>query len=453
MALRLAQITDLHLRWHQPGGSPSFKRRSRLMPELLAEAIEQIKTLDVDLLALTGDVLDVPDYVVANDEWIAHDRAQWLAEAEQDYRLIRELLDASGLLYRVLPGNHDNQGAMARVFGHQSRIVEVGGHRVVCFWDREGEYHVPRRLGAERIMAEEQLALPGPQVHLQHYLLAPDLPDAGWPYNYLEAAHMRRTVVESGRVRFCLAGHYHDGTELERHGDTWFGVGPAFGVRPYPYRVYTIDDNGVTQETFRLREAAYEAGRPAVFLDRDGVLTVAPSYRSGPEDLELVPGAGAALRRLADAGYVLVAVSSQSAIGYGYVTNYCVNAVFDELARGLWRDGVALSAARYTAVAGDHAVHPQWAGHHRAKPAPDLLLETAAELDLDLSRSWMIGDNLGDLQAGLNAGVQPLLVLTGHGQQSRPSLASHPALASAPVADDISAAAEHILRQALPVSS
>ena len=158
--LRLAQITDLHLRWHQPGTSPSFKRRSRLMPELLAEAIEQIKALDVDLLALTGDVLDVPDYVIANDEWIAHDRAQWLAEAEQDYQMIRGLLDASGLTYRVLPGNHDNQPAMALVFGDQSRTFDVAGHRVVCFWDREGEYHVPRRLGRERMLMASSNPLP-----------------------------------------------------------------------------------------------------------------------------------------------------------------------------------------------------------------------------------------------------------------------------------------------------
>jgi len=444
MALRLAQITDLHLRWHQPGSSPSFKRRSRLMPELLAEAIQQIKDLNVDLLALTGDVLDVPDYVVARDEWIAHDREQWLAEAEQDYRLVRDLLDSSGLRYRVLPGNHDNQPAMARVFGHLPRTFDLSGHRVVCFWDREGEHHVPRRLGAERLLMEQELREPGPQVHLQHYLVAPDLPDAGWPYNYLESDHLRRALVESGRVRFALAGHYHDGTQLERHGDTWFGVGPAFSVRPYPYRLYTIDEHGVAQETISLRDRAYEAGRPAVFLDRDGVLNTAPSYRSGPEDLELVPGVGAALRALADAGYVLVAVSSQSAIGYGYVTNHTVNAVFDQLARGLWRDGVALSAARYTACAGDHAVHPQWAGHHRAKPAPDLLLETAAELELDLSRSWMVGDNLSDLQAGRNAGVRPLLVLTGHGRHTQEQLGDHPDLGLVPVVPDIAAAARYI---------
>lgn len=159
--------------------------------------------------------------------------------------------------------------------------------------------------------------------------------------------------------------------------------------------------------------------RPAVFLDRDGTIIEQVHYIRDPKDVRLIPGAPAALRALRDAGFALVVVSNQSAVGRGLMTLDEVDKVEAEMERQLALEGVALDGWYFCPVAPavdrpnaqrDIVDHPD------RKPGPGMLLRAAKERSLDLSRSWMVGDMLSDVLAGRNAGVRgTVLVRTGHG--------------------------------------
>lgn len=440
---RLGHITDLHARWHQPGTSRIAQRRCRLMPQLLPTALADLAAKGADAVAVTGDLLDVPGYFLSGDDYYDYDRATWEAEIEADYRLLRQILDDAGLPYLVLPGNHDDIAILQRVFAPQL-VTDLGGYRLVCFWDRDFYGNVPRRLDRERALLHDVLSADGPpQIHLQHYVITPEL-NEGWPHTYLEGEHLRRTLAESGKVALSISGHYHPGTELIREGSCVFTTGPAFAEFPHPYRLYELQNNQVTVETFALLARPIEHGRPAVFLDRDGVLNPQPSYRWGPEAMRAIPGAGAALRRLKDKGYALIVVSSQSCVGAGWATPAVVDSVFDKLARELWADGVCWDAFYYSTGAGAHAVHPSFVADPHGKPKPDYLLQAAAQFGLDLGRSYLVGDNLSDLQAAVAAGVKPLLVRTGHGSTTEQHLAHRSDLGRVEVFDSLAAIADRL---------
>lgn len=163
--------------------------------------------------------------------------------------------------------------------------------------------------------------------------------------------------------------------------------------------------------------------RPAVFLDRDGTLNrELEGALARPEQLELLPGALEGAARLARAGWALVVVTNQSAVARGLCSLDDVRAVHADLAARLGAAGAA-PAGIYLCP---H--HPELgdAPYRRAcacrKPAPGLLRRAARELALDLSRSWMVGDALRDLRAGLAVGARAVLVGTGKGAREAPRL-------------------------------
>ncbi len=175
--------------------------------------------------------------------------------------------------------------------------------------------------------------------------------------------------------------------------------------------------------------------RPAVFLDRDGTLNVDRSYLTRPEEMLLLPGAAEAVRLLQTAGFACVVVTNQSAVGRGMMTDADLERVNAEMNRQLAAEGVKLDAI-YCCTAGP-------IDHPDRKPAPGLLLRAAAELHLDLGKSWMIGDSLRDILAGQNAGCKDcLMVRTGHPLDETRFTQAKPFV----VMDDLLAAARHILR-------
>jgi D-glycero-D-manno-heptose 1,7-bisphosphate phosphatase len=181
----------------------------------------------------------------------------------------------------------------------------------------------------------------------------------------------------------------------------------------------------------------------AVFLDRDGTVIAEKHYLCRAEDVELLPGAGPALKRLQDAGYRLILVTNQSGIGRGYFTLAQAGAVNDHLARLLARDGVRLAKIYLAPEAPDQPSRGR-------KPSPQFLFDARDEFALDLAGSYMIGDKLIDLECGWNAGVKcSILVRTGYGA----TLAARGAdeLGRAVVVDDLAAAARWITgRPAMP---
>lgn len=442
--MRIAQVTDIHLRHHQFGTASKVARRSRLMPQMLREVLREIQKQDVDLLVITGDLLDAPAWLWEdNYGFETDDPAPWRQAALQDYQLVQSMLDEAKLPCMVLPGNHDLEDAFWQVFDRNDNLRDVAGHRVVRFCDRESTCHHPRRFVAQRVRFDQMMLDESglPQVHLQHYLVHPQHNET-YPHTYQESAELTRRIVASGRVRLCLHGHYHPGTELLNVGQTTFATGKAFCVYPHTWRIYDVTDAGVTmQEHALIKEAP--PPRPVVYLDRDGVINDKASYRVGPEEMRLIPGSGPAIRRLNEAGFAVVGITSQSAIGMGYVTSSVVDCVHDKMYRLLAEHGAVMDGIYYSSGAGEAAVLPEYASTARAKPHPVLLFEARDTLHLDLSRGWMVGDNLTDIQAGRNAGVKPILVRTGHGRAMSERSAAE--LGDTPVVDDLAAAVDWIL--------
>ena len=151
--------------------------------------------------------------------------------------------------------------------------------------------------------------------------------------------------------------------------------------------------------------------RPAAFLDRDGTLNVRPpvhEYVVAESEFEWLPRAREALVGLHHAGYILAVVSNQRGVARGSVSPSALAAIEDRIQRDLARFGCRIEAFRY-------CLHDVDAGCACRKPRPGMLLDLAKELDLDLSRSWMVGDAESDIVAGKAAGCRTALLGTPGG--------------------------------------
>ncbi len=156
---------------------------------------------------------------------------------------------------------------------------------------------------------------------------------------------------------------------------------------------------------------------PAVFLDRDGTLIEERNYLDRLDLMALFPGVGAALARLRDAGFALVLVTNQAGVARGYFDETFVRAAHQHLAALFARDGIVLDGYYYC----PH--HPEGVveGYRRVcrcrKPAPGMVEDAARDLDLDVARSFVIGDKWLDVELAKNAGARGILVRTGYGAE------------------------------------
>lgn len=141
----------------------------------------------------------------------------------------------------------------------------------------------------------------------------------------------------------------------------------------------------------------------AVFLDRDGTVVRDRHFLADPDGLELMPGAAEGLRRMQRAGAQLVVVTNQSGVGRGYFTAEDCERVNERLRELLAAEGVQLAGIYVCPHAPEN-------GCACRKPAPGLFHRAAAELQLELSGSFAIGDKLTDAQAGREAGAFPILL-------------------------------------------
>jgi D-glycero-D-manno-heptose 1,7-bisphosphate phosphatase len=149
----------------------------------------------------------------------------------------------------------------------------------------------------------------------------------------------------------------------------------------------------------------------AVFLDRDGVINRdRRDYVRSWEEFEFLPGVLEAFRVLAPGPHRIVVVSNQSAIGRGLVSREAVDGIHARMIEAVRLGGGRIDAVYY-------CPHRPEEDCLCRKPRPGLLLRAARELDIDLPGSWLIGDDLRDLESAVAAGVRPVLVRTGHGKQ------------------------------------
>jgi D-glycero-D-manno-heptose 1,7-bisphosphate phosphatase len=175
----------------------------------------------------------------------------------------------------------------------------------------------------------------------------------------------------------------------------------------------------------------------AVFLDRDGTLIAEKNYLHRPEDVEIFPGAGAALKKLAAAGFKLFIITNQSGIGRGYFTLADAEKVNEHLCREFARDGVQFGKIYIAPEAPDQPSRGR-------KPSPQFLFDARDEFGLNLAESFMVGDKLIDLECGWNAGVKKsILVRTGYGAELERESAG--GLKDALIVDGVAGAVEGIL--------
>jgi D-glycero-D-manno-heptose 1,7-bisphosphate phosphatase len=151
-------------------------------------------------------------------------------------------------------------------------------------------------------------------------------------------------------------------------------------------------------------------GAPAVFLDRDGTIVEDPGFLHEPGKVKLLPGAAEAIRRLNEHGYLVVTVSNQSGIARGRYTVADYAAVQRRLVELLEGHGAHLDGSYFC----PH--HPALTGPCDCrKPGSKLFLDAQQALDIDLPRSWWVGDRLSDVQPAFTLEGHGILVATGDG--------------------------------------
>lgn len=148
----------------------------------------------------------------------------------------------------------------------------------------------------------------------------------------------------------------------------------------------------------------------AVFLDRDGTLIREINYLSAIEQIAILPGVAEALRRLRDRGFKLVMVTNQSVVGRGGLSEASLTRIHGEITARLARDGAWLDAIYYcphhpTEGLGDYRVDCQC-----RKPKTGMIRRAAAELKIDPTLSYVIGDQLIDIELARAVGATGILV-------------------------------------------
>jgi D-glycero-D-manno-heptose 1,7-bisphosphate phosphatase len=187
------------------------------------------------------------------------------------------------------------------------------------------------------------------------------------------------------------------------------------------------------------------AGKPAIFMDRDGTLSHEVGYVNHASRFRLYPWSVDAVRLVNRAGWLAVVATNQAGVARGYFPESVLNEVLERLGAQMADGGARLDAV-YVCTHHPTAGRPPYRTDCDCrKPRPGMLRRAEAELGVDLTRSWVIGDRHGDLQLAWNVGARGALVKTGYGlgelTYHAPSWARPPDL----VAENLLEAVEAIL--------
>ena len=278
---------------------------------------------------------------------------------------------------------HKEKDALATLFAHpnnhpsQSTLIETDTeHRVLRFLPKE------HRAGYHTNLCNAGIQLLSPEL-LQRF-------------PHTEAADLDRDILRPA-----------------------IATGRVFAYKSYEY----ARDMG-TPAWLRVVEKDVAAGtvaaknrsvkQKAVFLDRDGTLNVKNGFITDPGQLELLPGAAAAVKKINEAGYLAVLATNQPVIARGECTIETLCEIHNKLEALLGDGGAYLDAIYYCPHHPDKG-YPGEIPELKMecgcrKPAPGLLLRAAEELNIDMSKSYMAGDSWRDVQTAANAGCTPVFI-------------------------------------------
>ena len=147
----------------------------------------------------------------------------------------------------------------------------------------------------------------------------------------------------------------------------------------------------------------------AVFIDRDGTINTLVEYLDNPEQFVLIEGSAEAIKLLNINKYKVVVVTNQSGLGRGFFSEATLEKINDEFYSQLSEMGAEIDGFYY-------CPHKPEDGCSCRKPRTGLLEKASKDLSIDPLKSFMIGDRLSDIQAGVRFGCKPILVLTGYGE-------------------------------------
>ncbi|HEV2859526.1 MAG TPA: HAD family hydrolase [Pyrinomonadaceae bacterium] len=156
--------------------------------------------------------------------------------------------------------------------------------------------------------------------------------------------------------------------------------------------------------------------RRAVFIDRDGTISEEVGYVNHVSRYRVLPFAAEAVRTLNERGWLAVLVTNQAGVARGYFKEEMIGQVHSVLAEELARGGARLDAVYYCPHHPSVGEPPYRLDCDCRKPRPGLIKRAAEELNLDLSKCWMVGDRYSDTELARNAGVRSAFVLTGYGR-------------------------------------
>ncbi|MCI5193483.1 MAG: D-glycero-beta-D-manno-heptose 1,7-bisphosphate 7-phosphatase [Candidatus Electrothrix sp. AU1_5] len=187
--------------------------------------------------------------------------------------------------------------------------------------------------------------------------------------------------------------------------------------------------------------------QPAVFLDRDGTINEQMGYINHISRFILLPGVATAIRTLNEQNIPVVVVTNQSGLARGYFPPALLDAVHAQMERELAAQDAHIDGL-YICPHHPEAKEEQFRKVCTCrKPQTGLLEQAAAELELDLTRSFMVGDRWSDLKCGNRVGATSVLVLTGYGRGDLEYIGPEQEIQPDKIAEDLSEAVDWIIEQ------
>lgn len=185
--------------------------------------------------------------------------------------------------------------------------------------------------------------------------------------------------------------------------------------------------------------------KPAVFIDRDGTILDELGYVVPGSEIKIYPFSAPAISKLTEAGFPVFVITNQGGIALGMYDHAFVDRTHADLAAALSKDAASITAWYYCPHHPDGKVAEFTQVCDCRKPGTAMLEKAAREWDLDLQRSWVVGDQWRDIELARRAGAYGILVRTGYGgglEHDWPRDIARPTV----ICDDLLAAAEHIIR-------
>lgn len=181
-----------------------------------------------------------------------------------------------------------------------------------------------------------------------------------------------------------------------------------------------VENHGCWRQTLCALSGPSSKKRPALFLDRDGVIVEETNYLHRVADMRLIEGAAILIRAANERMLPVVMVTNQSGVGRGYYGWSDFAILQDALVAQLAAAGAHLDMVLACAFHEDAQPPFKATDHQWRKPRPGMLHAAADTLTLDLGQSWIVGDSASDIEAGCNAGLAGAVhVATGHGERDR----------------------------------